>query len=61
MNGLLPEPPLNGSFYYIKSNTDRLMFSTAYKAITQTETWNYIKNLESCYGPESYRIYNKIE
>lgn len=62
MNTFLPpEPPLNGDFYYIKSKTDRIMFSTAYKAITQTETWDYIKNLESGFGPESDRIYKKIE
>ena len=62
MNTILPpEPPLAGDFYYIKSNTDRIMFSTAYKAITQTETWDYIKNLESCFGIESDRIYKKIE
>lgn len=62
MNTFLPpQPPLNGDFYYIKSKTDRIMFSTAYKAITQTETWDYIKTLESHFSPESDRIYKKIE
>lgn len=66
MNTLPPQPPkkeeeLNGSFLYIKSISDRKMFSTAYKAITMTETWDYIKKMESCFGPESNRIYNKIE
>jgi len=66
MNLLPPEPPketeeLNGTFKYIKSVSDQKMFSTAYKAITQTETWDYIKKMESCFGPESDCIYNKIE
>ena len=66
MNTLPPSPPsceeeLNGTFGYIKSNVDKKMFTTAYKAITQTETWHYIKNMESCFGPESDRIYKKIE
>lgn len=59
MNILLPpEPP---TFLYIKSISDREMFSTAYKAITVTETWDYIKNMTSIFGPESDRIYRKIE
>ena len=40
------------------------MFSTAYKAITMTETWDYIKNIKGSYsyfGPDTDRIYNKIE
>lgn len=66
MNILPPEPPsendeLNGSFKYIKSKSDRQMFYTAYKAITITETWDYIKNMKSCFGLESDRIYKKIE
>jgi len=66
MNILPPEPPsrkeeLNGSFIYLKSKSDQKMFSTAYNAITQTETWDYIKNMTDIFGPESNRIYNKIE
>jgi hypothetical protein len=66
MNLLPPEPPreteeLNGTFKYLKSKSDQIMFSTAYKAITMTETWDYIKNMETIFGPESNRIYNKIE
>jgi hypothetical protein len=66
MNILPPEPPnetkeLNGTFKYIKSDSDQKMFSTAYKAITMTENWDYIKKMESCFGPESDCIYNKIE
>ena len=66
MNILPPEPPsrendVNGSFIYLKSKSDREMYYTAYKAITVTETWDYIKNMTSCFGPESDRIYNKIE
>lgn len=66
MNILPPEPPLkeeetNGTFLYIKSLSDRKMFSTAYKAITLTETWDYIKNIKSISDPECDRIYNKIE
>lgn len=66
MNSLPPEPPketeeLNGSFKYIKSKSDKNMFSTAYKAITLTETWDYIKNMEEIFGPESNLIYKKIE
>jgi len=37
------------------------MFTTAYKAITLTEIWEYIKNIESFFGPDSNHIYNKIE
>jgi hypothetical protein len=66
MNILPPEPPLerdelNGSFKYIKNISDRKMFTTAYKAITITETWEYIKNMTDVFGPDSNRIYNKIE
>ena len=66
MNILPPEPPteieeLNGTFKYIKSISDQIMFSTAYKAITMTETWDYIKKMETIFGPDSDRIYKKIE
>jgi hypothetical protein len=66
MNLLPPEPPketeeLNGTFKYIKSVSDQKMFSTAYKAITQTETWEYIQNMIDIFDPESYIIYDKIE
>ena len=67
MNNSPPSPPsleeeLNGSFHYIKSNSNKIMLSTAYKAITQTETWDFIKNIDSVFfGPESDIIYKKIE
>ena len=66
MNLLPPEPPketeeLNGTFQYLKSKGDQIMFSTAYKAITITETWDYIKKMETIFDPESDRIYKKIE
>jgi len=66
MNTLPPQPPmreeeLNGNFMYIKSISDRKMFSTAYKAITITENWDYIKKMSSTFGSEYNNIYNKIE
>lgn len=66
MNILPPEPPLrevklNGTFHYIKSKSDQKMFSTAYNAITQTETWDYIKNMKDMTDPELNVIYKKIE
>ena len=66
MNILPPEPPLreeelNGTFMYLKSKSDQQMFYTAYKAITMTEKWDYIKNMEDVFGPESNDICNKIE
>ena len=66
MNILPPDPPvkeeeINGTFQYIKSKSDKQMFSTAYKAITLTETWDYIKNMNSTFGPELDSIYKKIE
>ena len=49
---LPPSPPteiqekntLNGTFEYIASTSDRKMLATAYKAITLTENWEFIKN-----------------
>jgi len=66
MNSLPPSPPkkeeeLNGTFLYLKNKGDKIMFSTAYSAINQTETWDYIKELPSFYGPEINNIYKKIE
>ena len=66
MDILPPNPPLkeeeiNGTFQYIKLKSDQQMFSTAYKAITLTETWDYIKNMNSTFGPELNCIYKKIE
>jgi len=66
MNTLPPNPPssqeeLNGTFGYIQSNADKKMLSTAYKAITQLELWDYIKNLTSIFEPECDLIYKKIE
>jgi len=58
---LLLSEELNGTFHYIKSISDRKMYSTAYKAITITEKWNYIKCLTHYSEPESNIIYNKIE
>jgi hypothetical protein len=61
MNILPPEPPLNGTFVYITSISDRKMYFTAYKAITMTESWDYIKNMTSIFNNQTYSIYNKIE
>lgn len=63
MNSLPPKETeeLNGTFKYIKRKSDQNMFSTAYKAITLTETWDYIKNMEEIFGPEPDCIYKKIE
>jgi hypothetical protein len=66
MNILPPEPPketeeLNGTFKYLKSNSDQIMYATAYKAITMTENWDYIKNMTDIFDPESDIIYKKIE
>jgi hypothetical protein len=61
-----PNPPifeeeLNGTFNYIKSKSNKIMLSTAYKAITQTKTWDYIKDMKSCFEKDSECIYKKIE
>ena len=46
---LPPEPPIEedmivpGEFKYIKSSHSRDMLQNAYKAITQTETWDFVK------------------
>jgi hypothetical protein len=55
------EEELNGTFHYIKSNSNKIMLSTAYKAITQTKTWNYIKDMESGFEKDSEYIYKKIQ
>lgn len=57
---------LNGTFNYLTPG-DKIMFSTAYQAITQLELWDYVKNIDThndnfCYSSEeTKRIYNKIE
>ena len=75
MNIVPPTPPTSkeemdfmpGEFEYIKNNSEKRMLQTAYKAITLTENWNYIKNDP---GPNGFMwsgdkrariIYNKIE
>jgi hypothetical protein len=54
-----------GNFDYIKGEWDRVMLSTAYKAITITESWDVIKNFTDLFD-ESIKdkiniIYKKIE
>jgi len=67
-----PEPPsrnqLNrgsGNFDYIASQSERKMLSTAFQAITLTETWGFVeKPIFSfmCSDDKRVRlIYNKIE
>lgn len=59
---------LNGTFNYLPP-ADKIMFSTAYRAITQLELWDYVKNIDNhnhndrfCYNSEeTKKIYNKIE
>jgi len=51
-----------GKFEYIQNINDRKMLSSAYDAITITETWDFIKNLyEFNNYPELNRIMHKIE
>ena len=54
-----------GNFDYIKGEWDRIMLSTAYKAITITESWDVIRNFTDLFD-ESIKdkihiIYKKIE
>ena len=54
-----------GNFDYIKGEWNRVMLSTAYKAITITESWDIIKNFTDIFD-ESIKdkihiIYKKIE
>ena len=53
------------TFGFIPS-TDRIMYETAFNAITQLELWNYMKNFRGesfmfSNDPEVMRIYKKIE
>ena len=62
-----PLPPIEenfipGIFNYIKNKTDRIMLQSAYKAITVTENWEFIKNVTDFYlDDEINKIYKKIE
>jgi hypothetical protein len=68
-----PEPPVirikpnrgSGNFDYLKSQSERRMLSTAFQAITLTETWNFVEQpIDSfmCSGDKRVRaIYDKIE
>ena len=67
---LPPSPPteiqetntLNGTFEYITTPGDRKMLATAYQAITITETWEYVKNMQelNSSAQEIKRIFDKI-
>ena len=67
---LPPSPPTqiqektiyNGTFEYITTPGDRKMLATAYQAITVTETWEYVKNMQEMDSsvPETKRIFGKI-
>lgn len=73
MNILLPPAPpskkeefIPGNFDYVQSKCEKIMLTTAYKAITMTETWDYFKkfkyNSDSGYNDaEINRVYKKIE
>ena len=54
--------PNNGTFEYITDLGDRRMLATAYKAITLTENWDFIKqNPKDIFStPEIYLIDEKI-
>ena len=56
---------IDNTFTFIIEN-DRIMYTTAYDAITKLELWNYIKNFNEdsfmfSNSPKIMRIYNKIE
>lgn len=48
-----------GTFTYLRPNMQEI-YSNAYAAITQTETWGYVKDLPSFFSPEVDRISNKM-
>jgi hypothetical protein len=65
-----PAPPQNfnfvpGEFNYIKSESNKKMMVTAYKAITLTENWNFMKMHTTSFMfskyPQVEQIYYKIE
>lgn len=67
MDTLPPPPPtkkeeefIPGKFDYIENKSEKIMLTTAYKAINVTESWDFIKtNFD--YGEDKiYEIYNKI-
>jgi hypothetical protein len=67
MNNIFPpKPPIKkeefipGKFDYIESKGDKIMFKSAYDAITFTETWDHVKNLSSFSSHEINTISNKI-
>jgi hypothetical protein len=60
---LPPSPPkFNSTFEYITTPGDRKMLVTAYQAITITETWEYVKNMQelNSSAQEIKRIFDKI-
>lgn len=72
MDILPPAPPskkeefIPGKFDYIKCEREKIMLTTAYKAITMTETWDFFKkfkdNSDSNYSADEInRVYKKIE
>jgi len=70
MDILPPAPPskeeefIPGNFDYVQSKCEKIMLTTAYKAITITETWDFFKNFEdnSDYSADEInKVYTKIE
>ena len=63
-----PNPQSNedepGKFLYIADLNDRLMLSTAYKAISLTESWDFVKQDTKSFmfsdNPRIYSIIGKI-
>ena len=56
---------IDNEFTFIVQN-ERIMYKTAYDAITKLELWNYIKDFQEesfmlSNSPNITRIYNKIE
>lgn len=54
-----------GDFGYIKSDSERFMLQTAWKAINQLELWDFVKQEIESFAfsndPRLNQIYNKIE
>lgn len=64
-NILSPEQLAKGKFNYLKSEGDKQMLESAYKAITNLELWDFVKQqCDTFMFSEDKRvmaIYNKIE
>ena len=51
---------LHGQFEYIKNTSDRIMLYTAYNAITNTESWEFIKDYQELDYTNNFIIIDKI-